>query len=659
MRGRTRLSAGCLAVLMRTVAFGGDATWNQTGAGTTYDWNNTGNWLPNTTFPNGAGETADMTIDIAGAQTIRLRQNITVGTLKLGDGAAPGYSMSLRNAGVETYTLTVDSGNSNTPAQVILNRCSTNYLGTPMSLNSDLLVDLDGLDTNEYGVIQFQGVMAMNGRTLTFTNGVYGRAQVNLDTASDFSGEGTVVNNSSSTITVTGKKSFGGNVVANGRATGSNASTFTLTGGGWTNAGEMIINGWVSNSNVRMGGGIHSGSATAFTNNPGQRLTRRCIRLNGGYLVAFGQVATTGTANDWQKGLEWVVDNVATMRFDTGYSYFSISRGGNTLGTMVNVTTLARNAGASVYLFGMHATNQNFLAANYADFLVGAGGEPGTTMMSMVPWMVVYVSGGFVNPAGFATYDTNTGFRALDPSTEYTNLLTAGPNHNVSVGSVTLASDAAVNALRYTGSSASNMGAGRTLRVKSGGVFFTANNGAIGAAGSSLAGTLDFSTAEGVIWSVANNANGIGARITGTDGVTLAGSGTLTLTGNNAYTGTTHVGGGILRVGDDTYGSRLGFGDVHVHAGATLWLSASSVDAIPDTAKLSIYRAGIWTARVHLEAGVEEKVGALELGGTLQPGGTYGSSASPATYKLDEYFSGSGVVSVPKVRQAGTIMLIR
>jgi hypothetical protein len=36
---------------------------------------------------------------------------------------------------------------------------------------------------------------------------------------------------------------------------------------------------------------------------------------------------------------------------------------------------------------------------------------------------------------------------------------------------------------------------------------------------------------------------------------------------------------------------------------------------------------------------------ALTLGGVLQPAGTYGSTASPATCKNDIYFSGTGTVT--------------
>jgi autotransporter-associated beta strand protein len=63
-----------------------DYSWTNTVAGTTFNWNNAGsqnNWVSG--FPNAVGDGAYLTNNIVGAQTIRLNQTITVGTLKIGD----------------------------------------------------------------------------------------------------------------------------------------------------------------------------------------------------------------------------------------------------------------------------------------------------------------------------------------------------------------------------------------------------------------------------------------------------------------------------------------------------------------------------------------------------------------------------------------------
>jgi autotransporter-associated beta strand protein len=568
-----------------------DAVWN-IATGASSDWNVATNWLPSTTFPNGAGQVAAITNDSVVVQTIRLRQNITVGTLHIGDGVVASnlYNTTVGNNGGETYALTFDSGAAGVPARIALSKTgtATSFLSVPMVLASDLLVDLTGLDATNRQSLTLNGAMTMNGHTVSFTNGIYTQGQVTFGNGSEFTGAGEILNNSRSTLGVDGKKSFSGRLVANGKATGSNTSTFNFTNGGFTNAMEVVVNGCVSNSNSREGGGLNSGNGSNFDNNPGQRFTRQRITMNAGYLVANGQAAKVGTANDWQRGLEWVRDEVSVLDLKSGFNYIAVNKGANTTGTVFAVGTLLRARGASVYLFGPTGTNLLLLAADATNELKGANGPAGSTTLSIVPWVGVYSGGGFVNPAGFGTYEAGKGFRALDVNTEYTNNLAAGTNHNVSAGSVAIAADAAVNALRYTGGS-SNIGAGRRLAITSGGLFFN-GSGTLGASGSAAAGTVDFGAAEGVISVHAANASTIGARISGSGGVSKIQSGTLTLTCTNAYSGDTHVGGGVLRVGDGTTAGTLGSGNVEVHASATLRIS--SANAVADAATVRLHSTG-------------------------------------------------------------------
>jgi hypothetical protein len=56
--------------------------------------------------------------------------------------------------------------------------------------------------------------------------------------------------------------------------------------------------------------------------------------------------------------------------------------------------------------------------------------------------------------------------------------------------------------------------------------------------------------------------------------------------------------------------------------------------------------AGVSTAKINLNDGVNEKVGWLIFGGKIQPAGTYGSSSSSAVHKDDTHFAGKGVLTV-------------
>ncbi|HEX6961599.1 MAG TPA: autotransporter-associated beta strand repeat-containing protein [Lacipirellula sp.] len=115
--------------------------------------------------------------------------------------------------------------------------------------------------------------------------------------------------------------------------------------------------------------------------------------------------------------------------------------------------------------------------------------------------------------------------------------------------------------------------------------------------------------------------------------------GTTVLTAANSYSGGTDVEGGILTVSGA--GAILGGGDVTV-TGGSLDISSGVANAIANTATLSISGTGM----VNLGAGVNDIIAVLSLGGVDQASGTYGSSASSATFKLDQYFSGPGILTV-------------
>lgn len=126
----------------------------------------------------------------------------------------------------------------------------------------------------------------------------------------------------------------------------------------------------------------------------------------------------------------------------------------------------------------------------------------------------------------------------------------------------------------------------------------------------------------------------------------LAG-GTTVFSGANTFTGGTTVEGGTLTATGST--ATLGAGNVAV-TGGNIAISSGVSNAIADAATLSLSGGG--TAGVadvgfaNLGTGINEQIQALMLGGVAQPNGTYGSSTSSATNKLNEYFSGSGIITV-------------
>ena len=136
----------CTAAGMAIRSDAASGTWNQTAAGTNYSWTDSVNWLPNTGFPNGVDDEANVNINIAGAQTISLNAPITLGTLRLGDGGTAGFftqTLSAGNGGTLTFNNT--SGNAqllratsvNVPP---VNPNLTDIINAPVTLASNLTI---------------------------------------------------------------------------------------------------------------------------------------------------------------------------------------------------------------------------------------------------------------------------------------------------------------------------------------------------------------------------------------------------------------------------------------------------------------------------------------------------------------------------------------
>jgi hypothetical protein len=109
----------------------------------------------------------------------------------------------------------------------------------------------------------------------------------------------------------------------------------------------------------------------------------------------------------------------------------------------------------------------------------------------------------------------------------------------------------------------------------------------------------------------------LGGAISGTGGLTMQGGNTLTLSVSNSYAGATSVTGtGTLQC--NNAGSLGNGGALSIASGAKANLNYTGTHFVP----------------------------ALTLGGVAQVPGSYGSSASPATFTNNTYFSGTGTVTM-------------
>lgn len=666
------------------------STYNWVASASPSAWNVNTAWTSGdggTTFPQAAGDTANVnTADITATQTLNLNQSVVLTTLNIGDtNGTNGYTIA---SGTGTNTVTFQGVNAGDPTAINLGAVSTatTTISAGVVIGGTSPLTITGGAAGQKAT--FSGVTNLGSNTITVKGGLQNTAP--WSPSGGITGAGTVILSSLGGLSPGSTNTFTGTYIVNsGTAGSSNSGGLTIgTAGSISNVSSLVLNGYMPQGlalpNIGSGVGAYygtigvyeQGSGSGMSVNPGQRLTSGTVTLNGGYVCINNTAVTINTSGStWQQGLEKVVDNTATLNFNNGYGLVSIGASTNTQGTRWNLTTVSRTAGSGAtgyMLSGTLGGTARVTATNGASLGVGGGGAVGSTTMNIIPWMyAANANGSQCVPSAFATYDTTVvggepvGFRALTAA-EQAGSLTAGATANVLAGSLALASDATVNSLftAYVGSG--NMGAGRTLTVTSGGVFIGqgGTNGNIGTAGSATAGTLNFGSAEGIVYVSSSGGSAqtgtIGAVVNGTGGLTKSGTGILVLAGANTYSGKTIVGSGRLQVGNGVQTSNLGTtGDVEVAQGATLQIT-STTNVINDAANVALDQIGVGNGMMSLGTGVNETIGGLSLGGVLQVAGTYGSTASGATFQNNTYFDvgGTGILTVVGVPEPAAMALM-
>lgn len=144
-----------------------------------------------------------------------------------------------------------------------------------------------------------------------------------------------------------------------------------------------------------------------------------------------------------------------------------------------------------------------------------------------------------------------------------------------------------------------------------------------------------------------------------------ANQGQLFLNAANSYAGGTFVNGGTIVL--NAAAANLGLGSVTVDDAvsplsiAKLTIQSSVLNGISDLATLSLAGGGAAGVAdenfVELQAGVNEIVSGLTLGGIAQGPGTYGSTLSGALFENDDYFTGTGIVTVVPEPTAAALLL--
>ncbi len=168
--------------------------------------------------------------------------------------------------------------------------------------------------------------------------------------------------------------------------------------------------------------------------------------------------------------------------------------------------------------------------------LLGGGGAAGTPSISIVPF--AYADQTSQTPYGFVTYEAN-GFRPLAFNEYATTFSNSGSPQNIrliSGSTLTGANTYTVNSIASAGNFMNAVGGTGTIAVLSGALY----NVGIGA-------PIDFGSTEGMV--IAGQVN---APLSGSNGVTYTGNGSLALaitsTATSTYTGQTTIAGGTVSI---------------------------------------------------------------------------------------------------------------
>jgi autotransporter-associated beta strand protein len=496
------------------------------------------------------------------------------------------------------------------------------------------------------------GQFNINGGTVTFRE---------IQLASHLSNSGKIVMSGDATFAQTG--SAGTSVI---RSTGllAQSGSVSLSAGDRT----FIVNNGSANVDLNIRAPV-TGAGRLVKSGPGSMLLSATNTYSGGTKITSGVLdiaadARLGAVPGSLQSDNIILDggtlrtgaqinSVTLTNTGSGYTSFpTVSIGGagpDALASSVNVlariSTIAVTAGGSNYVNQTSAPAPG-TAGTFVD-IVGGGGSGAAAYAT--------VAGGIVTGITVTNFGGSyTSMPTIHISSTVSAGSAAGSGATANINAITLHSialndggfDYTTPTISLTGGGGSGATASATssapnLALNSNrGISLTANGGTLNqTAGTTL-------TIGGPISSTGNGT------------LTKSGTGTLVLTGANTYTGATTVNAGDLVVSGAA--ASLGTGNVTVlgtTGGTSLVIQSGVTDAINDNATVNLLGGGFLSIPdagfAELGAGIDERIGALMLGGVLQPNGTYGATGSGAAHIMDEYFAGTGIFSVGPAGLAG------
>ncbi|HEY4201336.1 MAG TPA: autotransporter-associated beta strand repeat-containing protein [Devosiaceae bacterium] len=550
---------------------------------------------------------------------------ISAGTLQLGNGGTTG---SITGDVADNATLVVDRSNQVTLGGAISGSGKLNQIGTGTTI-------LTGANTYTGGTTISAGALQIGngGTTGSLSGNVANNTALVFDrnNSASFggvvSGAGTLTQNGTGLLTLTGANTYGG-------VTTVNAGTLHINGdqSGATGLTEVASGGTLGGTGI-IGGDVQvdDGGTLAPASRPGKLTINGDLALSGGSRLAYelGQANVVGGAlNDLTevKG-DLTLDGTIDVTTSAGGSFDpGVYRIINYNGTLTDHTLAVGSAPSANYFVQTSVANQvnlvntTGLTFNFWDGSAGpkndgkveggggtwqlAGGEDNWTGMNGM------VNAAYTNPA-FAVFQGTGGTVTVDNG-----------NGAVTASGMQFAADG-----------------------------YLINGEDIGLAGTQATIRVGDGTADGAAYTAT-----IASSLTGASELVKADQGTLILSGTNTYAGGTTITGGTLQLGSGgTTGSIMG----DVADNGTLVFDRSDTATIAGTISGSgaVVQAGtgttILTADNTHAGGTTISAGTLQLGNGGTSGWVLGDVADNGklvidrsdTVTLDGTVSGSGSLS--------------
>ena len=545
--GTTVLSGGVLDLngftLANTVTFEG-LTINGRGI-------NNGGALINSaggtrSWPGTVAQATDSRIEISSGTTtitgaVTGAFNLYVGgagntTFSVATGTA-GLSLTKQGAGTLTITGTnTHTGATRVEGGTLAYAAATTMAATPLTVLGGTFNS--GANADTIGTVTLVGGTIANSAALTAATSYTMEAGT---VSGILAGAIPFVKNTNNTVTLTGVNTFSG-------ATTVNAGTLTISGSGSAVSTIPTIN---------LGGTLTlDNSATAVASRIGDAVV---VTMHGGNFNFIGNAAGASS------------ETIGQLAFTTGHNIVTVTpgAGGSTTLTVANNPGFNRTAGATVLFRGTSlgsnaAANVSTLVFTTPPTLTGAGGASNSTTVSII-------KGAFGDSSlsgtgsDMVTYQGGTGLRLLNGAGftgEYSGDIQTA-NANVKLTANRAAAAVNTNSLILNGFDITNPGGAITMPMASaslaGNILINSANNIAGANT-----TLGITTFELPVLATANSTISatIGTATTGS--VILSGSGNVTASATNLFTGNTNINGATL-----TYGANnvLSSGAVAVRGG--------------------------------------------------------------------------------------------